>query len=155
VRGRRNRRDYGVVSGPHLHPDKPITKGPHKGALRYLARPERFELPTTWFEARYSIQLSYGREIFSDKDHFRTRSVEPRTIAGAASPCQFVSRPSARKWNAARQSTNTKVTRTDLADAIAYPSICDLAPRNMLPRMFILRAVSPNQLSAGTHASRL
>ena len=26
------------------------------------ARPERFELPTTWFEARYSIQLSYGRE---------------------------------------------------------------------------------------------
>ena len=30
-----------------------------------MARPERFELPTTWFEARYSIQLSYGRaEIF-------------------------------------------------------------------------------------------
>ena len=25
-----------------------------------LARPERFELPTPWFEARYSIQLSYG-----------------------------------------------------------------------------------------------
>jgi hypothetical protein len=29
--------------------------------LLKLARPERFELPTTWFEARYSIQLSYGR----------------------------------------------------------------------------------------------
>ena len=28
-----------------------------------LARPERFELPTTWFEARYSIQLSYGRAL--------------------------------------------------------------------------------------------
>ena len=28
---------------------------------RNLARPERFELPTTWFVARYSIQLSYGR----------------------------------------------------------------------------------------------
>ena len=27
-----------------------------------MARPERFELPTTWFEARYSIQLSYGRK---------------------------------------------------------------------------------------------
>ncbi|CAK0746842.1 hypothetical protein CCP4SC76_1770001 [Gammaproteobacteria bacterium] len=27
-----------------------------------LARPERFELPTLWFEARYSIQLSYGRQ---------------------------------------------------------------------------------------------
>src|SRR5678810_443056 len=27
-----------------------------------LARPERFELPTTKFVAWYSIQLSYGRE---------------------------------------------------------------------------------------------
>src|SRR6266852_4645170 len=27
----------------------------------YLARPERLELPTLWFEARCSIQLSYGR----------------------------------------------------------------------------------------------
>jgi hypothetical protein len=26
-----------------------------------MARPERFELPTTRFEAEYSIQLSYGR----------------------------------------------------------------------------------------------
>ena len=28
---------------------------------KVMARPERFELPTTWFVARYSIQLSYGR----------------------------------------------------------------------------------------------
>ncbi len=28
-----------------------------------MARPERFELPTKWFEATYSIQLSYGRVI--------------------------------------------------------------------------------------------
>ncbi len=28
-----------------------------------MARPERFELPTTWFEAKYSIQLSYGRIV--------------------------------------------------------------------------------------------
>ena len=27
-----------------------------------MARPERFELPTTKFVAWYSIQLSYGRE---------------------------------------------------------------------------------------------
>ena len=26
-----------------------------------MARPERFERPTAWFVARYSIQLSYGR----------------------------------------------------------------------------------------------
>jgi hypothetical protein len=29
--------------------------------MEWMARPERFELPTTWFEAKYSIQLSYGR----------------------------------------------------------------------------------------------
>src|SRR5438552_19109933 len=29
------------------------------------ARPERFELPTYWFEASRSIQLSYGRAICS------------------------------------------------------------------------------------------
>jgi hypothetical protein len=33
--------------------------------LFYLARPERFELPTAWFVARYSIQLSYGRIVYS------------------------------------------------------------------------------------------
>ena len=26
-----------------------------------MARPERFELPTPWFEAKCSIRLSYGR----------------------------------------------------------------------------------------------
>ncbi len=30
-------------------------------ARKSVVRPERFELPTTWFEARCSIQLSYGR----------------------------------------------------------------------------------------------
>ena len=30
-----------------------------------MARPERFELPTNWFEASYSIQLSYGRIILN------------------------------------------------------------------------------------------
>ncbi len=30
-----------------------------------MVRPERFELPTAWFVARYSIQLSYGRLVRS------------------------------------------------------------------------------------------
>ena len=34
------------------------------GTLCHLARPERFELPTAWFVARYSIQLSYGRFVW-------------------------------------------------------------------------------------------
>ena len=37
------------------------TKKGAYGSLFGLARPERFELPTNWFEASYSIQLSYGR----------------------------------------------------------------------------------------------
>lgn len=31
-----------------------------------MVRPERFELPTAWFVARYSIQLSYGRVVRSE-----------------------------------------------------------------------------------------
>jgi hypothetical protein len=31
-----------------------------------MARPERFELPTSWFVARRSIQLSYGRFVQID-----------------------------------------------------------------------------------------
>ncbi len=30
-------------------------------SLFLMARPEGLEPPTPWFEARYSIQLSYGR----------------------------------------------------------------------------------------------
>src|SRR5690348_14189136 len=41
-----------------------------------MARPERFELPTTWFVARYSIQLSYGRLINSRVD--RLAPVQPK-----------------------------------------------------------------------------
>ena len=29
-----------------------------------MARPERLELPTYWFEASRSIRLSYGRALF-------------------------------------------------------------------------------------------
>jgi len=34
-----------------------------RGRLVEVVRPERFELPTLWFEAKCSIQLSYGRVV--------------------------------------------------------------------------------------------
>jgi hypothetical protein len=43
-----------------------------------LVRPERFELPTNWFEASYSIQLSYGRV---EVGLYRFFSVEEGPIA--------------------------------------------------------------------------
>ena len=38
------------------------------GPLLYLARPERFELPTARFVAEYSIQLSYGRFVWKTSE---------------------------------------------------------------------------------------
>ena len=35
--------------------------------MRLMARPERFELPTPWFVATYSIQLSYGRIVLESR----------------------------------------------------------------------------------------
>ncbi len=41
-------------------PDKVLPLSPAWTPSK-MARPERFELPTFWFVARHSIQLSYGR----------------------------------------------------------------------------------------------
>ena len=46
-----------------------------------LARPERFELPTTKFVAWYSIQLSYGR-VFSGNRRRRSASAKKRNYRG-------------------------------------------------------------------------
>ena len=47
---------------PAANPTRTIhKKTPRCGAFSWMARLERFELPTAWFVARYSIQLSYRR----------------------------------------------------------------------------------------------
>ena len=46
------------------------------GGLLEVVRPERFERPTLWFVARYSIQLSYGR-ILQIKFLAETKGFEP------------------------------------------------------------------------------
>src|SRR5579872_258078 len=53
-----------------------------------MARPERFELPTTRFEAEYSIQLSYGRVplILAANRADRRRSCAPRRGRTATLP---------------------------------------------------------------------
>ena len=43
-----------------------------------MARPERFELPTSWFVAMRSIQLSYGRSTANDR---RLQSRHPSAAA--------------------------------------------------------------------------
>lgn len=43
-----------------------------------LARPERFERPTLWFVARYSIQLSYGCAVNTTVLWRRKRDSNPR-----------------------------------------------------------------------------
>ncbi len=47
-------------SRPAAH-QSPLTAHQSRFTNHKVARPERFELPTLWFEARCSIQLSYGR----------------------------------------------------------------------------------------------
>ncbi len=47
----------------YRHPaDSKNGKGLHCCRPFDMARPKRFELLTPWFVAKYSIQLSYGRE---------------------------------------------------------------------------------------------
>jgi len=52
-----------------------------------LARPERFERPTPWFVAKYSIQLSYGRAVRAA--HYTDARVECKAYPGKSSMSSF------------------------------------------------------------------
>src|SRR5690606_15245171 len=58
-----------------------------------MARPERFELPTAWFVARYSIQLSYGR------------AAEERNYADAGRGRQHLLYDSSKNFSASLEAT--------------------------------------------------
>jgi hypothetical protein len=48
-------------SDPYWTQLNPRAKSDTLYVIEFMVRPERFELPTLWFEAKCSIQLSYGR----------------------------------------------------------------------------------------------
>jgi hypothetical protein len=54
--------------------------------LERMVRPERIELPTSWFVAMHSIQLSYGRIVVKLclRIITETKSFRPTSIAATA-----------------------------------------------------------------------
>ena len=57
---------------------------PKHPSLPIMARPERFELPTTKFVAWYSIQLSYGRALKTVPRRPELRSLPLRAVESSA-----------------------------------------------------------------------
>ena len=100
--------------------------------LDLMVRPERFELPTTWFVARYSIQLSYGRVVghCSCEDGYRPYC--PSLSFG-------VSGNVSQAWCALRAS--------------CYPIACGPARRRIIKRRPPLR--QPQSQTSVTHRLRV
>jgi hypothetical protein len=50
------------VQSPPRISGRPVVRPTDLQVIEKMVRPERFELPTLWFVAKCSIQLSYGRD---------------------------------------------------------------------------------------------
>jgi hypothetical protein len=58
-----------------------------RDSLKRVVRPERFELPTLWFEARCSIQLSYGRNVGLRNEFTKMGRGAQRQVVGLNGSC--------------------------------------------------------------------
>ena len=94
-----------------------------------MARPERFELPTTWFVARYSIQLSYGRVRRRDysPNHFGQKDADPGTSARCLCVLPVGGQPqssisSARSGNREAQAGSNAAAATGVRALSSYAS---------------------------------
>ncbi len=106
----------GSNRGSHLVLRAPHTKKPPKRRFVCMARPEGFEPPTTWFVARYSIQLSYGRKI-------KARILV--LLAGSVNSRQGLCRgpsTSASRRNAALASTTRTLSIDRAGDSLSPPT---------------------------------
>ena len=57
-----------------------------------MARPKRFELLTPWFEAKYSIQLSYGRKYPGNGAPEEIRTPDPLVRSQVLYPAELRAR---------------------------------------------------------------
>ena len=96
-----------------------------------MARPERFELPTAWFVARYSIQLSYGRILKLDWRLYRNQVESHSDMAEREGLLGLRPRPSGRRHS--RRSARLRRLSNQLNDYLGFES-CKVINNNLAER---------------------
>ena len=85
-----------------------------------MARPERFELPTFWFVARHSIQLSYGRSNRRSNDRCRFHASSAARCPDT--PLGFASGPAARLHPRGVRDSPSSARRLHFAITVSHPT---------------------------------